>query len=514
MRNDLDYADIMYILRAEGYIAPTSVGRKIEPTGAAYSVVWLKGGWWVPSIHNLFKKYDFPHTVSKAIWELINSVLRFEYKIYGWLPPELAGTMAEDELCPQIDPDEKRQLFEEVQRSQMALISEIDQWSYATKTTVQENKERIDSYCRWVIKHDYLCPSNLTVLLKKDERKKQYRDERGLTAAQTKTGTGPNPIRDHFLANCEYVPENWATFVCLFGQIKLSDIPLDQLGYSNMRPMFKWVGGKRMFVPLIQAMLRSLEVYPDKIIEPFCGAAAMSLGLGFTNATINDRNPGLINHYRHIRSGGTLSTKYLATYKNYMQYRTIYNKMQRNIVLMLRARTPISPELQSEWSSLFKYLITFSFNGIWRVNKAGEINAPPRIPNTLHQAPLPIKYAETYPQFQKIAAKWDITNRDFKDVEIGGANTLLYVDPPYDDQFTSYTSHFGHERQEEVFQFMAKHDGPIICHNSQTPSIMSLAAKYNFSVFTLDGKSSVAADADSRGSVPEVILVKNFNLKR
>jgi DNA adenine methylase len=510
MDNMLDYGDIVSILRSEKYLSPVG---KVEPTEQAYSIVWMDGGWWVPGLSALLIKYEVPAIVKKLAWNLINSILCYEFKVSGWLPPDLIGTLAEEQPCEELFADEKEALQESVQRCQMALLSEVAQWSHKTKTSTAENNERIDSYCRWVVKVNYNCYSSLTVLLRCDQRKKRSRDERGLTAKQQNTKKPKVSTEATYVDKCEKLPLNVTKLVQVFSSVKLQDYDLDLIGYNNMYPILRWVGGKRKWAYLIQSLLQSLEVYPDKIIEPFCGGAAISLLLGFKEATINDRNPGLINFYRYIRSGKSIKTDYIATRSKYIIYRTRYNKLLRIITGILQTRQSVPAELESEWASLFMYLASFSFNGLWRVNPKGFMNTPSNMQKSLIEVPLEIKYKEAYPQFAKIAKDWSITNVDFTRVPIGGRNALLYVDPPYDEQFSQYTSDFNQSRQEEVFQWMVQHDGPIICHNAQTPLIMCLAAKYGFSIFTYSGKSSVAAKSKSRGKVPEVIMFKNFKLR-
>ncbi len=66
-----------------------------------------------------------------------------------------------------------------------------------------------------------------------------------------------------------------------------------------VRPPLKWAGGKRWQLP-------HLVAYWDhnrhrRLVEPFCGGLAVTLGLMPNRALLNDINPHLINFYRWLK---------------------------------------------------------------------------------------------------------------------------------------------------------------------------------------------------------------------
>ena len=63
-----------------------------------------------------------------------------------------------------------------------------------------------------------------------------------------------------------------------------------------MKPVIKYQGGKSKELPLIK------EIMPerfDRVVEPFCGGAAVSFGLG-NNSVLSDINSDVINLYKTI----------------------------------------------------------------------------------------------------------------------------------------------------------------------------------------------------------------------
>src|SRR6266436_3054862 len=68
---------------------------------------------------------------------------------------------------------------------------------------------------------------------------------------------------------------------------------LENLTTASLRPPLKWAGGKRWLVP---HLLPYWEKHSERrLIEPFCGGLAVTLGLIPTQALLNDRNPHLIH---------------------------------------------------------------------------------------------------------------------------------------------------------------------------------------------------------------------------
>jgi len=73
-----------------------------------------------------------------------------------------------------------------------------------------------------------------------------------------------------------------------------------------VKPILKWVGGKRELIPDIREFYSQLN--PERYIEPFVGGGSVyfdiidTLGSHLTsNSVINDVNTDLINMYRDVK---------------------------------------------------------------------------------------------------------------------------------------------------------------------------------------------------------------------
>ncbi len=73
---------------------------------------------------------------------------------------------------------------------------------------------------------------------------------------------------------------------------------------SPARPPLKWAGGKRWQVPRLRDLW--MPHAHRRLVEPFCGGLAVTLGLSPRRALLNDVNPHLINFYRWARRGLTI----------------------------------------------------------------------------------------------------------------------------------------------------------------------------------------------------------------
>lgn len=65
-----------------------------------------------------------------------------------------------------------------------------------------------------------------------------------------------------------------------------------------MKPVIKYQGGKSKELPLIKQLLPQKF---NRVVEPFCGGAAVSFGLQ-TPALLSDINPMVINLYKVLQS--------------------------------------------------------------------------------------------------------------------------------------------------------------------------------------------------------------------
>ena len=128
----------------------------------------------------------------------------------------------------------------------------------------------------------------------------------------------------------------------------------------------KWVGGKR------QLMASIVDLLPQNIktlnySEPFIGGGAVLFHLQPKNAIINDFNEELINVYNVIKDNLTELIRDLKKHDNNSDY--FYEIRGLDRTDDFQNLTPVQK------ASRIIYLNKTCFNGLYKMNNAGEFNA-------------------------------------------------------------------------------------------------------------------------------------------
>ena len=266
-------------------------------------------------------------------------------------------------------------------------------------------------------------------------------------------------------------------------------------------PVLKWVGGKRQLLPYIKPML------PKKITsycEPFVGGGAVLFDLQPKRAIVNDINKDLILVYTVIRDNVEELIKLLETYPNEEEF--YYNL--RNID---RYHEKFYKLTDIERAARVIFLNKTCYNGLYRVNNAGEFNSPYgkyKNPNIVN-APV-LRAVSTYFNSSEIT----FSSADFEKVlETVHRGTFVYLDPPYDpisdtSGFTGY-SRGGFSREQQI-QLRKCCDNlnargiKFMLSNSATNFIREQYSDYIITV--VKAKRAINSVASKRGDVDEVII--------
>src|SRR6266849_5239546 len=185
----------------------------------------------------------------------------------------------------------------------------------------------------------------------------------------------------------------------------------------SLPPPLKWAGGKRWQLPhLIEFWERGKH---RRLVEPFCGGLAVTFGLLPGQALLNDINPHLINFYRWLKRGLTISIEMANDELLFYAHRARFHELLR----AGKAET-------KEAASLFYYLNRTGYNGLCRFNRSGEFNVPFGLYAT-------INYRRSFLPYKSVVAKWDFANTTFDRLPLA-TDDFVYADPPYDVEFTQY----------------------------------------------------------------------------
>lgn len=269
-------------------------------------------------------------------------------------------------------------------------------------------------------------------------------------------------------------------------------------------PVLKWVGGKRQLLDTFQPLL------PAKITtycEPFVGGGALLFHLQPRTAYINDVNPELMRVYTVIKNDVDELINELMKFENTLeQFQTVRN--------WDRDEQYYATLSDVQKAARVLYLNKTCYNGLYRVNNAGEFNSPfghyhnPNIVN----APV-LRAVSAY--FNSVDVHMSIM--DYATVLNNiPKNTFVYLDPPYDP--VSETSNFtgyirgGFSRSEQIrlrecCDDLTARGIKFMLSNSATEFIMEQYSAYNITI--VKAKRAVNSVASKRGDVDEVV-VRNY----
>jgi DNA adenine methylase len=272
----------------------------------------------------------------------------------------------------------------------------------------------------------------------------------------------------------------------------------------NAHAPLKWVGGKSWLGPTL------LPFIPDVIntyYEPFVGGGSVFWALAQANTKINrvvlnDSNEELIDLYRVIRDFPEELIRELEP--------LLYDK---ELYYWIRAQNPETLEPVRR-AARTVFLNKNCFNGLYRVNKAGQFNVPfGRYTNPT------ICDEENIRACSKVLQKAELHSGDFADVvSEAGPGDVVYFDPPYvplnpTSNFTSYTSDgFGLRDQERLaicFKELAGKRVNVYLSNSDTPLVRELYGvdAHEFEFLEVQARRSINSNASKRGKVGELLVM-------
>lgn len=263
-------------------------------------------------------------------------------------------------------------------------------------------------------------------------------------------------------------------------------------------PILKWAGSKRRLVP--ELLARMPKKY-GRYYEPFAGGAALFFALSPDRATLGDINTDLVSVYKAVATEPAAVVRGLRRHAAAHTARHYYDLRDR-----WRRRASWS---SARRASAFIYFNRTCFNGLWRVNRAGDFNVPMgRYDNPTICEPENLKAA--YAALQSAELKSGDFRSTIADAERGD---VVYFDPPYvpvsrTANFTSYSSGgFSLDDQRslaDTARELVARGIHVIVSNSDTPMVRKLYV--GFRLDTVKVARSINSDVSGRGEIAELII--------
>lgn len=268
-------------------------------------------------------------------------------------------------------------------------------------------------------------------------------------------------------------------------------------------PIVKWVGGKTKLLPELTARM---PAHFGRYFEPFAGGAALFFRVAPTRAVLADSNADLIGLYAAIRKDPA------AVIRRLEHHRAAHDQ-QHYYDTRARWNDPAASWSAADRAATFIYLNKTCFNGLWRVNRAGDFN----VPIGRYTDP-PICVPESLRAAGAALTRASLRCADYRTAVADAARgDFLYFDPPYDPvtptaSFTSYTAGaFGPEDQRalaETARALVARGCRVMLSNSDTPFVRSLYK--GFRIDRVKCARAINSNASRRGEVDEVIVVGGY----
>jgi DNA adenine methylase len=261
--------------------------------------------------------------------------------------------------------------------------------------------------------------------------------------------------------------------------------------YESMatRPFLKWVGGKRS---ILSELTKRLPAQYGTYREPFIGGGALYFATQPGRAYLADVNFHLICAYKAVRDDVDTLIELLHGYEE-----------KHNKDNFLKARKRLSTEKDStKIAALLIYLNKTCFNGLYRVNKAGEFNVP------IGDYDDPSLFEEDVlrndsKQLQGVT----IQQHSFFHTPIARED-FFYLDPPYHELYAQYSGGgFGedeHKRLATFCQEIQTSGAFFMLSNSDTDFVRGLYRRFH--IEEVSAARTVSCKAHQRGRKNELII--------
>lgn len=282
-----------------------------------------------------------------------------------------------------------------------------------------------------------------------------------------------------------------------------------------LQPILKWAGGKRQLLSQLETFFPNTFT---KYYEPFVGGGAVLFHLQPKKAVINDSNKDLIEMYQCIKDHLDELIEKLKYYETKNDSESFYKIRGIDRTEEYKKWTPV------ERASRLIYLNRTCYNGLFRMNSAGQFNSPygsyknPCICNEPVLRAMSKYFNENEIEFRAV---------DFEDAcKDAPKNSFIYLDPPYDQydeqlNFVGYTkegfTRGDQKRLKTMCDKLIERGCYVIISNSKTPWILDLyndTSRYvTYTINTVSARRNINSNAKKRGEVEEVLIVGKLDIK-
>jgi DNA adenine methylase len=261
---------------------------------------------------------------------------------------------------------------------------------------------------------------------------------------------------------------------------------------KQLKPLVKWSGGKGDEIKQFEKYFPSEY---DTYIEPFIGGGSVYFYLAPKKSVISDVHSELIDFYQCIGDGKS---------------KEIYDFMvntpnDEETYYKVRDKMTISSILDN--AKRFYYQRKTCFRGMLRYNKEGKFNIPFGKYKT-------INYNEVVnPDYEDLLKHTEILNTSFEYIfeHYNDENNFMFLDPPYDSEFTDYGyCQFGKEQQKKLAQLFKETNIKCLMIIGKTKFIEELYKDYIVDEYDKKYKFKLYAGRIGSEINTKHLIIKNY----
>ena len=261
---------------------------------------------------------------------------------------------------------------------------------------------------------------------------------------------------------------------------------------KHLKPLIKWSGGKS---DEIKNFEKYFPLNFERYIEPFVGGGSVYFYLNKDNSVISDIHKELIDLYRNIGNGNS---------KDIYEFME-NNKNDEETYYKIRDEMEIKDDLDN--AKRFYYQRKTCFRGMMRYNKNGKFNIPFGRYKT-------INYNELINEdYEKLLNNTEILNEGFEFIfeKYNDENNFMFLDPPYDSNFTDYGyCSFGKEEQIKLSNLFKNTKNKCLMIIGKTKLIEELYENYIIDEYDKKYKFKLYNNRIGDEINTKHLIIKNF----
>jgi DNA adenine methylase len=230
-------------------------------------------------------------------------------------------------------------------------------------------------------------------------------------------------------------------------------------------------------------------------LEPFIGGGAVYFHLQNNKNVINDVHKELIDFYNSIKNGNSEDI-----YKFMNE-----NKNEEENYYKVRDKYEIRNELDN--AKRFYYLRKTCYRGMMRYNSKGGFNIPFGKYKSINYEELKNK------KYEELLQKTEVLNKNFDYIfnNYNDNNNFMFLDPPYDSEFTNYGyCSFGKEEHRKLAELFKKTKNKCLMIIGETDFIKELYSDYIVSSYDKKYRFKLHSGRINDSINNKHLIIKNY----